>query len=119
MLKDNEICCEGMRVLVKSVNDIKYARLDGHVYYNEVRRSYNLPADTKGGFYELFFCPWCGAKLPEVLDPDYTICAEYGQDYVRYSFEPEYKELPPELKKEFESDEWWKKRHIGPDENGL
>ena len=77
---------------------------------------------TIGGgrhFDILCYCPWCGAKLPEALDPDYTICAEYGQDYVRYSFEPEYKEIPPEVKREFETDEGRKKRNIGPDENGL
>ena len=29
------------------------------------------------------------------------------------------KELPPEVKKEFETDEWWKKRNIGQDDPGF
>ena len=118
MLQDNEICCISMKNRVISTKDLKVINKDRHVVYLENCRSYHW-ASIDGHFDILCYCPWCGAKLPEVLDPDYTICAEYGQDYVRYSFEPEYKELPPEIKKEFETDEWWKKRNIGPDDTGF
>jgi len=112
MLTDEEICCEAMK------NRIFRKHREPDVKYEDVYRCYSYC--TKDGYFDtLRYCPWCGKKLPEELNPDHTIKKEFGYDYVRFSDEPEYKELPPEVKKEFETDEWWKKRNIGPDDPGF
>ena len=60
----------------------------------------------------LFYCPWCGKKLPkklshkmeEILEREYNITAK-NWDAPGWDDE---KDLP----KEFLTDEWWKKRGL-------
>lgn len=112
MLTDEEICCEGMKNRIIGKYD------DPVVKYDEAYRCYAYYM-RNGNFDHLFYCPWCGKKLPRTLSPWDTIKKEYGEDYVRYPSDPKYKPLPPELMKEFETDERWKKRNIGPDDPGF
>lgn len=84
--------------------------------YEPDTRSYyfTLHEDGKISFVilSLLYCPWCGTKLPEdlgekmeeILEKEYGItekdCNAQGWD--------DEKDLP----KEFQTDEWWKKRGL-------
>ncbi len=58
--------------------------------------------------YVLWYCPWCGIKLPESLRDEWfdILEKEYGLDDP-WSLEQE--KLVP---KEFTTDEWWKQRGL-------
>ena len=126
-----EFCCIAMKKRIDEYDSYKPQEGKGWVHcvggtggysviYNRQYRCYGIVIfDDEECFDSISFCPWCGKKLPEELNPDHTILKEYGEDYVKYSGDPGYKELPPEVKKEFETDEWWKKRNIGPDDPGF
>ncbi len=76
--------------------------------YNESHRSYYIlnqknPNNHCGRGID--YCPWCGKKLPEQLDPWEWIEYEYGKQYL-----DNWDTMAPlEVKKEFETDTWWKK----------
>lgn len=85
--------------------------------YDQERKNSN-----KGYIRKLKWCPFCGKKLPEVLEDEwmYAIIIDYGCEYM-----PKYKELwdkgildktyapqPQSLPKEFTSDKWWKNRRL-------
>ena len=123
MIEDNEICCSRMKLEIDSFNkkevytgdQFKEGFLCSSIWYDESRRWYNILSYSEVDNYygsPIDFCPFCGAKLPSRLDPDDCIEEEYGFDYLRYSDEPEYKELPPDIRKEFDTDLWWKKRGL-------
>jgi hypothetical protein len=80
---------------------------DGRIMigYDAAKRRYYLPLSwphksTQGVFY----CPWCGTKLPKELSDTWfeTLEKEYGID------DP-YKINYPQ---EFNTDEWWIKRGL-------
>ena len=81
---------EGMTSIIHVPNIRTYAILNKKEY---------------GGFEEMDFCPFCGAKLPERLDGKLTeiLQTEYGLQSWR-----DYKKAPHE----FHTDEWWKKRGL-------
>jgi hypothetical protein len=56
-------------------------------------------------FEPIDYCPFCGAKFPDRLDEKLTkiLRSEYGLDSWK-----DYKKAP----KEFQTDEWWKKRGL-------
>ena len=117
MLEESEICCNAMK---NRVRQLKYkvkklrrmVKKNPHVvFYDPVYRSY-LWFCSNYAFETLRYCPWCGKKLPEQLDPWDTIMNEYGSDYVKYPGDQGYKELSPEQMLEFQTDEWWKKRGL-------
>ena len=118
MLRRKEVCCKRMWLEMKAFYSKKLNKdgaLDTDILYEENTRTYILlhlkqPDDWNGS--PIAFCPFCGAKLPPPLDPEDTIMKEYGEDYVRYNFEPEYKSLPKKIRKEFDTDKWWKKRGL-------
>ncbi|MBQ3565158.1 MAG: hypothetical protein IJA14_03340 [Alphaproteobacteria bacterium] len=119
MLKIKEACCKRMWIEIdkfkKKEISPKYGTYLSTIWYEEQTRTYHLLSmkfpDCCGGI-PIAFCPFCGAKLPPPLDPEDTIMKEYGEDYVRYNFEPEYKSLPKKIRKEFDTDKWWKKRGL-------
>ena len=125
-LDNGEFCCKKMHYEIllfdHHVLDV-YEMPISTIWYERASRSYNIFQYTERGYWSggtsIQYCPWCGKKLPKELDPWNTIYNEYGEDYVKYPGDPGYKELPPEVKKEFETDEWWKKRNIGPDDPGF
>ena len=127
----SEFCCFAMKKRIDEYDTEKPQEGKGWVHriggisgysivYDRPYRKYNiLMFNNDDCLDSIFYCPWCGKKLPEWLNPWDTIKKEYGEDYVKYRGDPGYKELPPELMKEFETDEWWKKRNIGPDDPGF
>ena len=118
MINDSEICCEIMKIELEKWYSKELA-IDGlllaDIWYDEATRAYDiLSRHDPDMFYgrRIYHCPFCGTKLPETLDPDEYILKEYGEDYVRSSSDPQYKALPEKIRKEFDSDEWWKKRGL-------
>ena len=82
-----------------------------NIIYSPSNRTYSVA--SIGGWYPsvIYYCPFCGAKLPEDLyDKKYEIIkAELGSEYLPDSDgNPPKKELPPE----FRTEEWWKKRGL-------
>ena len=120
-----EFCCIAMknRVLAFENRELdEEGLIRSVIWYDRPYRSYNVLLNRSVSNYSgwpITYCPWCGKKLPEELHPDDTIKKEFGEDYIKFPNEPGYKQLPPEVKKEFETDEWWKKRNIGPDDPGF
>ena len=118
MIARDEVCCDRMWKEIglffkKELN--RHNMLESSVWYEESTREYVLLADKAPDDYmgsPISFCPFCGSMLPSVLNPEDTILKEYGDDYVRYTFDPLYKELPADVRKEFKTDEWWKKRGL-------
>ena len=114
MLTKKEVCCKRMWKEIESFNNEILntdGTLESTIWYEETTRTYHIlsfkrPGDCEG--WPIDYCPFCGAKLPTQLDPEDYILQEYGEDYLRYTSDPEYK-APPE---EFKSDEWWKKRGL-------
>lgn len=65
---------------------------------------------SREGFIEhLFYCPWCGKKLPKKLNSkwDEILEKEYGITDPFFN-EKDKAKMP----KEFWTDEWWKKRGL-------
>jgi hypothetical protein len=58
----------------------------------------------------IFHCPYCGAKLPEHLDPADVVLTELGPDYFEDDENPSRKIKP--WPTEFQTDEWWKTRGL-------
>lgn len=79
------------------------------VRYSPKVREYSLPLNNKRGVSQGFdYCPWCGTKLPDSLRQEYfsILREEYS---VEDPLDPRDKHKIP---KEFENDEWWKKRGL-------
>lgn len=72
------------------------------VYYRDTRTFTAFRLDRYDST-PIQYCPYCGKKLPESLDEDWWNCLkmEYG-----------YPEKIDVIPLEFESDAWWKKRHL-------
>jgi hypothetical protein len=86
-------CCELMNLFL---ND---ARIN--IFYDEVTREYYIKIDGGNSIQCLFYCPWCGKKLPISLrDVYYGILDEkFGED------RDFYRENVPI---EFSTSSWWK-----------
>lgn len=114
MLTDEEICCDQMlREMYRYRRKELYE--DGtkiaEIGYEESQRAYHIlnsrDPDNNDGL-AIDYCPWCGKKLPPHLEPWAWIEYEYGKEYV----DNWDTMLPPEVQKEFETDAWWKNRHL-------
>ena len=88
-----EYCCENMAYAVKES--------DVAVCYNEKFREYGIRVlDGGSAQIEIYFCPWCGEKLPVGLrDEWFAALDSLGID------DPEDERVPEAMK----SDIWWKK----------
>lgn len=76
--------------------------------YNPVTKDYFIPLLHNCKITSLqclFYCPWCSKKLPTGLRFE-VLEKEYGLD------DPDSKEQKLLIPKEFETDEWWKKRGL-------
>ena len=98
----DKFCCETL------VLNLKEKRT--YIGYNEVfREIYLNRSDTRSVITVIFFCPWCGSKLPnslrdkffDTLEKEYNIETDIG----------EYKERK-DIPAEFKGGEWWKKRDL-------
>ena len=79
-----------------------------NVHYCSKYREYAIYLQDSPAKQCLFYCPWCGKKLPEDLRGEYfrVLDEEYKIDDPR---DVEQSRLIPE---EFKSDKWWKKRGL-------
>lgn len=78
------------------------------LYHSKILRSYELKDLESQIVYSMSYCPWCGSKLPEDLgDTFFDIMMEMlGEDVDLLDIDTDT------LPKEFQSDEWWKKRGL-------
>ena len=93
-------CCDNMEYYAEQDIEIEYSkRLN---YY-----SMTLRDDEYSTSCQLYYCPWCGIKLPQSLDGVWskTLKAEYGLD------DPIFDDAD-KVPEEFKSDEWWRKRGL-------
>lgn len=97
--RQNNHCCHEM---TDFLNDPRVP-----INYAPDKRFYFLPmtSQVKQG---IFYCPWCGIKLPKDLYDEYfdTLEREYG-------IEPDLDlASKPGFPEEFKDDTWWKKRGL-------
>lgn len=96
-----EHCCQQMYYHATEENSL--------IKYNPEDRTYRfiLHDDSEGAYLALYYCPWCGKKLPKELGEEWckVVKEELGLDYV---FAEEWATLPEEYK----TDKWWKKRGL-------
>lgn len=78
------------------------------IYYSPSMREYYIPLKFQHAVQGIFYCPWCGVKLPESVRDQYfdILETEYG---IESDLEMEEQEGFPE---EFKTDEWWKNRGL-------
>jgi hypothetical protein len=75
--------------------------------YEPQHRAYGYYLDKKIPVIQyISYCPFCGSKLPELLIFDYDDALEeaVGKEFCDIKEE--------EIPKEFQTDEWWKKRGL-------
>jgi len=59
----------------------------------------------------IYYCPWCGEKMPKPLDDEYdTELSKVLNINIDDITLDTYSD--PEIPKEFKTDEWWKKRGL-------
>lgn len=104
MANDNH-CCNYMR---SNINDS-----NSQFCYDKELRLYYAPCVDNGAVkYQarqiLWFCPWCGKKLPKDLQDEYydILSTKYGIEWEDVA--THQRKIP----QEFLSDEWWKKRGL-------
>lgn len=74
--------------------------------YEPVLREYSIIASESGNvIQEIYFCPWCGEKLPPSLRKEW-----YEEIVGRLGLDPDEDE--DKIPAEFKSEEWWKKRKL-------
>ncbi|MCP4393148.1 MAG: hypothetical protein GY804_02610 [Alphaproteobacteria bacterium] len=92
-------CCKNMTRNIK----------DGEIHLNYFPddREYSIEYRKEFGASEhlIYFCPWCGVKLPESL-------AEKRETLLDEMFEDYDGDDDPRIPEEFKTDEWWKKRGL-------
>ncbi len=94
----NEHCCDYMDY---------YCRLGSDVEYNPRMRRYDLKLNGASAIEYLFYCPWCGKKLPKFLNDEWDEIIGGDLGLLHPFFEDKDK-----VPKEFWTDEWWKKRGL-------
>jgi len=89
---------------------IKQALNDPTVYfdYQPEYRRYYINTESKAIIHQVYFCPWCGTKLPEDLKNKYLEILE-KEYHIDDPWDKNQKKLIP---KEFKTDEWWKIRKL-------
>ena len=111
MLTDEEICCDQMlREMYRYRRRELYedGTMIAEIWYEEASRCYHIlnnrtPGNDDG--LKIDYCPWCGKKLPDMLDPWEWLKYEYGDEY-------DWDLLPKKIQEEFSTDAWWKNRHL-------
>ena len=100
---EQQHCCELMNMFLAD------PRIP--LFYSAVYREYDIPLlykDEITALQGLFYCPWCGKKLPSSVQNQWfeILKKEYSLDD---PWSDEQEKLVP---KEFTTDEWWKKRNL-------
>ena len=98
--KGEKHCCINMDYYVAESKEI---------YYEAEYRCYSLKLtdDNKGTRQILWYCPWCGSKLPATLHSEWfnILKAEYG---ICDPIFDDAAKVPPE----FKTDEWWRRQGL-------
>jgi len=88
----------------------RLAERNNYIKHNSSFREFYLErSDTKSVITLIWFCPWCGTKLPkglrnewfDILEKEYNIEADIMERKNR-----------SDIPLEFKSDKWWKKRGL-------
>ena len=101
-----KFCCEDMKIHALEKDDT-----DKYIYFDLSERCFGIFQKNEKYAIAIKHCPFCGTKLPiPLIDEKWdTILEELGKDYVSDDEgNPPKKRLP----KEFQTDEWWKKRGL-------
>lgn len=101
METNHTYCCTFMQ---NSINDPRIP-----LGYSPIMREYYINMNNaQYMIQEIFYCPWCGNKLPGSLRDEYfNILAR------EYHIEPDLDiKNNDRIPLEFKSDEWWKKRGL-------
>jgi len=100
--KKNKHCCD---LMDKFTEDPRIG-----IGYSEKFREYYINLIHQPAVQGVFFCPFCGDKLPlslrdlwfEILEKNYKINDPWDEDQEKL------------IPKDFETDKWWKKRDLKP-----
>jgi len=110
-MNKNDFCCDKMN---KEHKDLKDQNLKDHsiiydvswrnftIYYNEEAEQRDREMMT-----EIFWCPWCGTKLPKELSDEWYEVLEK-----EYNITDPIHDERNKVPEEFRTDEWWKKRGL-------
>lgn len=84
------------------------------VEYGPIFREYTISAIREGGRHSIiqrmFWCPWCGKKLPESLrDMWFDAVEGMGLDDIDIFSDIEN---DPRIPEDMKSDSWWRKRML-------
>lgn len=76
--------------------------------YYPICRKYGLILKHSPAIQLIYYCPWCGAKLPKSLGDEFYDILER-----EYNMSPGFDiQSDPNIPQEFKSDEWWRKRGL-------
>jgi hypothetical protein len=85
-------CCA---MMIDKLND------ETTIVYVPKFREYGIPVSDGGSsFVTLWFCPWCGARLPQSLRDEWFEALE------KLGLTPESGDIP----QEFLTDSWWRRQ---------
>ncbi len=106
-------CCKKMQSEQKEISDDTH--IDHSVIYRQRYREYFIytneeerhPDEPFNMLADIFYCPWCGTKLPKSLPDEWDdiLEKEYG---IEDPTDSDREKVPAE----FWTDEWWKKRGL-------
>lgn len=109
MIEDVEICCQRMKYCLKDERESK----SSNIIYIEKIRSYRIYAymglsHKRVTVDSIYYCPWCGAKLPaELSDQYYQEIENLNLPLTKVdSIDRRY------IPQEYRTDMWWKKRGL-------
>jgi hypothetical protein len=105
MMYENDFCCEEML-------QVALGEKKAELYYNEYQRCYYIESRliekrSPLAAHYISYCPWCGTALPTPL------IKEWVNTVIEAGYEKCAKEGMP---KEFQTDEWWRKRGLDTEE---
>jgi hypothetical protein len=96
-------CCKSME------DQVLFPLEEALIKFSPEFRSYDFVLHGKkyGAYRDIFYCPWCGTKLPKDLGEEWgeLLEKEYGLE------DPGWMKTE-DLPKEFQTDEWWRKRGL-------
>ena len=105
-------CCAHMDRYTTTRDEVDFI-----IVYKPDMRSYSFLLYDHGKYIgvrqRLWYCPWCGTKLPEDLGDEWdeALKTEYNltiNDFVDKKGRWDESKIP----EEFRTDEWWKKRGL-------
>lgn len=78
------------------------------IFYSPRMREYYIPLKDNPAVQGIFYCPWCGKKLPKSVRNEYYDILE---SELKIDITPDMEDRK-NFPKEFLSDTWWRKRGL-------